>query len=178
MTLPASGPISMSQVATELGVTASGINLNQTNVRTLAGRPSGTISMSDLLGKSNGLVFNLIAGNSPGDTAARGFKSYDDNGAGVYGSISPSQVGSIIPLQILTFDYQIPPVVIVTIVGTVAQNFFTSVTFNGYTYFTVNAYPLQRPAQNGWPAMTEWTWQNNAGGSLFVIGQTYTVTFV
>lgn len=53
MTLPCSGPISMSQVNTELGHTSTAnISLNQADVRTLAGVPAGTISMSDLHCKS------------------------------------------------------------------------------------------------------------------------------
>ncbi len=53
MTLP-TGTISMSQVNTELGLAATtAISLNQANVRTLAGVPSGTISMSNLQGKTN-----------------------------------------------------------------------------------------------------------------------------
>lgn len=56
MTLP--GPnaaISLNQVNTELGVSpaATTISMNQANVRTLAGLPSGQIAMSDLWGKSN-----------------------------------------------------------------------------------------------------------------------------
>jgi hypothetical protein len=49
MTLPASGAISLSQVAAELGIGASGINLNQANVRSLAG---GATNMNALRGKS------------------------------------------------------------------------------------------------------------------------------
>jgi hypothetical protein len=52
MTLPTGG-ISMYQVAVELGVTHIGISLNAGNVRTLAGVPSGAISMNNLRGKSN-----------------------------------------------------------------------------------------------------------------------------
>jgi hypothetical protein len=52
MTLPASFPLSMSQVATELGV-ALPLSLNAPNVLTLAGLGAPPISMSNLLGKSN-----------------------------------------------------------------------------------------------------------------------------
>lgn len=56
MTLP--GPnaaISLSQVNTELGVSPASttISMNQANVRTLAGVPTGQISMSNLWGKSS-----------------------------------------------------------------------------------------------------------------------------
>lgn len=53
MTLPSSGPISISMVAAELGISAAGLSLNDSRVRALAGKPSGTISMSDLYGKSS-----------------------------------------------------------------------------------------------------------------------------
>lgn len=59
MVLP-TGTISMSQVNTELGLSATAlISLNQAAVRTLAGVASGTISMNDLRGKSSiTLAFN------------------------------------------------------------------------------------------------------------------------
>lgn len=53
MTLPASGPLSLSQVNVELGNPSTAtISLNDANVRTLANVPSGAISMQNLLGKS------------------------------------------------------------------------------------------------------------------------------
>jgi hypothetical protein len=53
MTLPASGPITFADVNVELGRSSTAaLDLNDSQVRTLAGVPSGTISMSDLLGKS------------------------------------------------------------------------------------------------------------------------------
>lgn len=70
MTLPASGAISLANVNVELGLASTTtISLNQTNVRTLAGKASGTISMSDLLGKSN-VSFSPAGGTSSGTAVA------------------------------------------------------------------------------------------------------------
>lgn len=67
MALNSSGPISLAGTTTgqsievELGGNGTTqIALNDTNVRTLAGVPSGAIAMpTDFYGKSNALVFNL-----------------------------------------------------------------------------------------------------------------------
>lgn len=56
MSLPTTGPISLGQVRTELNKTGS-ISLGNTDVRSLAGKTSGTIKMGDLRGKSNNIIF-------------------------------------------------------------------------------------------------------------------------
>lgn len=54
MTLPASGAISFNAINVELGTAGTTTaNINQTSYRTLAGVPSGTISLSNFYGKSN-----------------------------------------------------------------------------------------------------------------------------
>ena len=61
MTLP-SGTISLSQVNVELTLSATAqISLNQANVRTLAGVPSGTISMNNLRGKTYVFAFTIAS---------------------------------------------------------------------------------------------------------------------
>lgn len=53
MTLPTDGPISLAEVNIELGRPADApISLNDAEVRALAGKPEGPISLEDLRGKS------------------------------------------------------------------------------------------------------------------------------
>jgi hypothetical protein len=58
MALPTTGPISLGQVKEELNKTGS-ISLGSTDVRNLAGKTSGQISLSDLYGKSNTKEVNV-----------------------------------------------------------------------------------------------------------------------
>jgi hypothetical protein len=65
MALPSSGPLSLSQVNTELDLTPkSQINLNSAIVRALFERPSGTISFSNGYGKASAFVATITTNQS------------------------------------------------------------------------------------------------------------------
>lgn len=85
--LPASGPLSLSQVNTELGLAANTqISLGQASVRTLAGVPSGAISFSNLHGKSSYVGGTQVTSADAGDGVLRGYK------VGAYGSVTPTTI--------------------------------------------------------------------------------------
>lgn len=77
MALPASGPLSASQINVELGrAVGAAFSMNDAAVRSLAGKPSGPISFSDLLGKSaRTYVYdaNLAVGASTSIAGATGY---------------------------------------------------------------------------------------------------------
>lgn len=111
MTLPGTGPISFSQVNVELGRSSDQtISLDETPVRTLAGKSTGSISASDLLGKSAGVTFDLEPGNY--EYSARGTKilkitankecvwSYTRSGTGVNVPTSNGQTSSSFQMQV------------------------------------------------------------------------------
>jgi hypothetical protein len=60
MALPSSGPISFNAINVELGQPgATSANLNQSSYRTLAGVPSGAISLSNFYGKANQFTLTI-----------------------------------------------------------------------------------------------------------------------
>jgi hypothetical protein len=68
MTLQASGAISLGQVDTELGLSATAtISLGDTNVRTLLGVASGSLSLSNAYGKSNIRTYNITITTNTAD---------------------------------------------------------------------------------------------------------------
>lgn len=74
MTIPASGPITLGQVAAELGIGLP-LSLGDSRVRTLAGVPSGPISLGQLRGKSAATPLTATASGGHGEADTR-------NGAG------------------------------------------------------------------------------------------------
>lgn len=86
MTLPASGAISLTDVMTELRIVtpsrAYPISLGDTDVRALAGVPSGAISLTNLYGKSAYIALSAVSSND-----AQSF--FSGSGAGV-ATCSPS----------------------------------------------------------------------------------------
>lgn len=78
MPLPSSGKISLGDIRTELNKTGS-ISLGSTDVRNLAGKTSGIIKMSDLRGKSYGVInfeTEIIVGNDPDGNGGYYFQSW------------------------------------------------------------------------------------------------------
>lgn len=93
------GTISLLDARNELGMSGQ-IDMNNANVRRLAGKPNGTISLADLRGKSNQLVYRMYVGDNNGDGSTE-FNWFGYYHEGKFGSISPNVVEGTSGLYIL-----------------------------------------------------------------------------
>jgi len=89
MALPASGAISMSQVATEIGVSQTGLSMNHAWIRALANEFSGAVDMNSLHGQVGTLTGNYAITGGPSGliTVNAGFIH------GTLGSVGQNQFG-------------------------------------------------------------------------------------
>jgi len=169
MTLPASGSISLSQVASELSLSTTGINLNNSSVRSLAGKASGAISLSDLRGKSATPTIHITAGNNSTGIHVGYMRILSS-----YGSADNT---SILGQTVLGLDWQSgsPTTFTVYLSGIQAQNAFAWVNILGNTLNTSSLTSFfQVPNSDGNGARTMYIW--NVGFTL-VTGNNYTFTF-
>jgi len=164
MALPSSGSLSMSQVNTELGrPSRQGISLNDGQVRSLAQRPSGTISMSNLRGRSLenriNLYYSYLWFGEEGYTLSRTYQDpgWSINGYSVFGIFTEGYYWGN------SYSYLI-------VRGYAPQNLFNSlVGWDGRTYTPTGVSPgggvMYSFQQFG--NLTYWFWYNNAyGGGL------------
>lgn len=91
MALPTTGKISLGDVRTELGTTGA-ISLGSEDVRTLAGKTSGTVKMSDLYGKTNALWEGRITvGKYTGSSRNESY-GYLNAAGESFGKINPNKI--------------------------------------------------------------------------------------
>jgi hypothetical protein len=164
MTLPVSGAISLYNIAVELGISNSGINLNQANVRALAGKSGGSVSLNDLRGKSSAppsTTFTLTAGIS-GDGFAVGYAR--ETGLTI-GSLSNAHPGKF---DIRSLNSNLSSYLFFSINGSFTASYLTSIKINGITLLGPAA---SFSVVNG--NVSQWIWFNtNVGISS---GNTYSV---
>ncbi|ELO1556239.1 hypothetical protein [Aeromonas hydrophila] len=89
-------PVSIYEIAVELGIGATGLSLNDSRVRTLLGNPSGAVYMSNAYGKSNNYVGSLVIANSGVNSGV-----YRPNASSnwSYGSLTPATAYGVALLQ-------------------------------------------------------------------------------
>ncbi|MBL0603828.1 hypothetical protein JD542_18510 [Aeromonas dhakensis] len=121
-------PVSIYEIAVELGIGATGLSLNDSRVRTLLGNPSGAVYMSNAYGKSNGMQLTIGQYNDSGRLHL-GFRS------GICGGLNPasSDYGVVTQLYILRWSQYDNKIIITTNSGRV-DDFNITFTLAGQTF--------------------------------------------
>ena len=163
MTL-STGTISLSQVNTELGYSASAtISLNDAAVRALAGVSSGTISMSNLQGKSAGNPFTVPFTYNYTAYYNNGRETEEERTGGGWSGDGSVVINGATVRQI-SFQYYwgdgggpVVGIVMLQIYGSLGQSHFTSLSGNGYTKLT-----SQTAFYYNYGSWTEWRWTTSS----------------
>lgn len=165
MVLPV-GTISMDQVNTELGHSATKlISLNQSDVRALAGKSSGTISMDDLRGKSASL--SMVTGLY--DAWTIGFVR---SAAPATGTMTPNTWNGATIIDCYESDFHKRTLIVRMSPTSLGRSFFSRVTVGTVK----DRYTSSGDYWNNESGYTTWAWSNWTGYQ-FGIGSTYPVTF-
>lgn len=172
MALPSSGAISISNVNSELGAGTNTMrNLGASEVRSLAGMPSGAIKLSNLYGKSSG--YTLIAGQVfPGSNVLLGYSSGQTDGAA--GSLSSTAFMGTTINEIITNSFGGSSTIRVYLNGTYSQGFFTSISVYSNGNLAEQKFTSQTTQFLVRNNVTSWVWANNFS---FANGGTYSIKF-
>lgn len=148
------GSISMSQVAAELGVSATGLHLGDSRVRALAESLSGSVSMTDLRGKAYAVLTSglYITGGGLFEFKQWGYE------ASKFGSIS--KTAGLVPGGTLEGLYVAqtndePRALVVRASGSLSQSAFSRVVVSG-----VATYETSAAAFNTVSGLSVWSWSN------------------
>jgi hypothetical protein len=173
MALPSSGAISISNVNSELGAgTNTTRNLGASEVRSLAGMPSGAIKLSNLYGKSSAYVITLVAGQVfPGYDVINGYSSGQNDAAA--GSISNNLFKGAVINQITTTAFN-GNGIRVYLNGTYSQTFFASVSAYSNAVLVEQKFTSETTQYLVNNNVTSWVWANNFS---FANGGTYSIKF-
>lgn len=173
MTTPASGTISMTDVAAELAASASGLALGSFRVRSMANRAAGAVAMADLWGKQR---YALTVGyressvNEGGVDYPQYLRGADSNMGGISpGTLFGANIQTLMETERQGQGYRS---LLMWLGGANrGKGFFTSVRVNGVNFASADA----TYASNSFFARSVWTWTYSYAG--LVPGETADVYF-
>lgn len=156
MTLPASGAISMTDVANELGRGGSVIALGEYDVRHLALRRTDPISLTDLYGKNGASQSAWVQLGSGNVRFAHGAANCD---------VRPKTIGG----HVIAYFGQVGANFVIETDGGLSATAFSSLTINGVTLTTASA----TFHDDGIFGVSSWTWPGAAASVALVADGIY-----